>query len=170
MSVNDRGTGADWRFGYSSQIRATFEKTIQRGVTAGLSAGFANVDLTYSGGSLLPACAGACDATADISQYLAFVNGGGGGGPGFHGVYQLEAGVTQLSNFREASTDTPLPPSSSLYDFTFGFGGGLGYQFSPTADAYVTEQLDFILHPQGANGGTSAPRPTTVRAGFRIGF
>jgi hypothetical protein len=78
--------------------------------------------------------------------------------------------LTALSNFRESGTDTPLPPSSTRYDFTFGFGGGLGYRFSPATDAYVTEQLDFILHPQGTGGGTSAPRPTSFRAGFRVGF
>src|SRR4051812_49955658 len=31
-SMNDDATNSRWAFGYSSQIRATFEKTIQRGV------------------------------------------------------------------------------------------------------------------------------------------
>ena len=66
------------------------------------------------------------------------------------------------------STETSLAPSSK-YDFTFGFGGGLGYGFSQISDIYVSEMSDLVLHP--SNGAsTTAPRLFQFRAGFRVGF
>lgn len=169
ITVGDEATNTTWEFAYSSQIRATFEKTIQRGITLGASAGFSNANLTYSGAALNNPCGFSCDATADITQYLAFVRGGGG--LGFHGMYNLEGGVTQFSKFRARSVDSDLPPADAKYDFTFGFGGGLGFGFSSIAEAYVGEQLDLVLHPQGTGGASrSAPRMMTFRAGFRVGF
>lgn len=167
-TVDDGDTGSTWRFGYTAQVRATLEKTIQRGVTVGASAGFSSPPLTYFSGSFDPRtnCLGSCEANADVTQLMAFVHGGAG--VGFHFVYNLEGGVTEFSNFRVRSTDTELPPSNK-YDFTFGFGGGLGFGLSPTSDIYVDEMTDLVLHP--SNGGsTTAPRLFTFRAGFRVGF
>jgi hypothetical protein len=167
-TIHDGDTGDEWRFGYTSQIRATLEKTIQRNVTAGISAAYATAPLTYVNSAGLASCGFSCDAKADVTQYMAFIHGGGG--LGFHGVYSLEGGVTQFSNFRDRDTDDRLPPANGKYDFSFGLGGGIGYGFSPTSDIYVAEMFDFVLHPQGSAASTSAPRITTFRAGIRIGF
>jgi hypothetical protein len=73
--------------------------------------------------------------------------------------------------FRARTTGNDLPPADSKYDFTFGFGGGVGYGFSPTTDMYVAEQFDLVLHPQAAGGQSrAAPRVMTFRAGFRVGL
>ncbi len=164
-SMNDDATNSRWAFGYSSQIRATFEKTIQRGVAVGVSAGFATAPMTYQG--FTSACLGGCAATADITQWLAFVHAGSG--LGFHGMYNLEAGLTQFGNFRDKATGTDLASGSSN-DFTFGLGGGLGYGVTPITDVYVGEQWDIILHSQGSTTNTDAPRQLTFRIGFRVGF
>jgi hypothetical protein len=170
-TITDGSSGQVWRFGYSSQIRATAEKAIQGGASVGISAGFANAPLVYTGGSFIGngaeiGCNG-CDATADITQYMAFLHGGSG--VGFHGVYNLEAGATQFSNFRAKTGNEDLRVPSK-YDFSFGFGGGLGYGFSPTTDGYVAEMLDLVLHDQGSTVSSSAPRFMTFRLGFRVGF
>jgi len=164
-SMNDGATNSHWAFGYSSHIRATFEKTIQRGVSAGVSAGFATAPMTYQG--FTSACLGGCSATADITQWLGYVHVGSG--LGFHGVYNLEAGITQFGHFRDKATGTDLASGSSN-DFTFGLGGGLGYGFAPNMDMYVGEQWDIILHSQGDATNTDAPRQLTFRVGFRVGF
>jgi hypothetical protein len=165
ITLNDEESSSRWQFAYTTQLRATIEKTMQRSVTIGASAGFANGRLTYSGSALNTACGVSCRASADITQYMAFVRGGGG--LGFHGTYSLEAGVTRFSNFRERESGNALPPASAASDFTFGFGGGFEYGFSSTATAYVGQQFDFVLHPQETG---SAPRLLTFRAGFRVGF
>ena len=165
-AMDDGATNSRWAFGYSSQIRATFEKTIQRGVSAGISAGFATAPMTYQG--FTSSCLGGCSATADITQWLAFLRAGGSG-LGFHGMYNLEAGITQFGNFKDKATGTDLASGSSN-DFTFGLGGGLGYGFAPNMDAYVGEQWDIILHSQGNSTQTDAPRQLTFRVGFRVGF
>ena len=168
VAINDGASQSTWDFGYSSQLQATIEKTVQSGITLGASAGFATAPLTYTSASPGSACA-RCEAKADMNQYMAFVRGGGG--VGFHGLYSLEAGATEFSNFRANADGTKLPPTSAKYDFSFGFGGGLGFGFSATSEVYVAEQFDLILHSQGG-GSTSnaAPRVNTFRAGVRIGF
>ena len=172
LTTTDNQTNATWTFGYAAQLRATLEKALQPGVSIGISAGFSNPALTYYGSGFDPVCPGQCQAHADVTQYLAFLHGGlGGRGIGFHGLYTLEAGVTQFANFRDVVTDTQLGPSSGSYDFTFGLGGGFGYTISPTVDIYAEEVGDFILHQQSSQvTNTSAPHTFTLRAGFRVGF
>jgi hypothetical protein len=167
-TINDGDTGTAWQFGYTAQIRATLEKTLQRGVTAGVSAGFSDAPLTYVSGFTDPHsnCVGECAARANITQLMAFIHGGGS--PGFHFVYDLEGGLTEFSDFRTKSIEASLPPSSK-YDFTFGFGGGLGYGFSQISDIYVSEMTDLVLHPSNGTS-TTAPRLFQFRAGFRVGF
>jgi hypothetical protein len=166
ITLSDDQTGAIWEFGYSSQIRATLEKTISRGATVGIAAGFANVPLNYEGGSF-NSC-GSCRADADINQYTAFVRIGNG--TGFHGLYELEGGVTQFTNFRESESHNRLDPLNGTYDGTIGFGGGIAYGFSRTSNIYVTEMLDFVFHRQSAGVEQRAPRFFTFRGGLRFGF
>src|SRR4051812_26952998 len=40
LTLTDGASGNTWQFGYAPQLRATVEKTIQRGITAGASASF----------------------------------------------------------------------------------------------------------------------------------
>lgn len=168
-TIGDGATKTVWDFGYTSQIRASLEKTIQRGVTIGASAGFATAPLVYTNADLTSPCGGeACSARADVTQWLAFLHAGGG--VGFHGEYNVEAGITQFSHFRDRASGATLPPTSATNDFTFGFGGGFGYAFSSMSEAFVGEQFQFVMHPQGDNPQSHAPRFLTFRVGFRVGF
>jgi hypothetical protein len=172
MDVYDGDTGARWQFGYTQQIRATLEKAVQPGVSIGVSAGFSNAPMTYTSGvndanSL--ACGFQCSATGDITQYIAFVHGGNTG-VGFHWNYDLEGGFTEFSNFKTKDSDEKIGPADGKYDFSFGLGGGVGYALSRDIDIYATEIVDFVLHPQGSNTSTSAPRVPIFRVGVRVGF
>lgn len=169
MTVFDGATGNTWQFGYTSQLRATLEKTLEPGVSLGVSAGFSTAPLTYENFSAIGVCEEGCNAQADITQYMVFLHGSTAR-TGFHGVYELEAGETEFSNFREKGTNLRLAPTDAAYDFSFGIGGGVEYTLSTTASVYVTPIYDFVLHPQGNNPSASAPRLFTLRAGTRIGF
>lgn len=169
ITLNDGQSNSTWQFAYSSQLRATLEKSLGSGVTAGVSAGFASPKLVYTGRAIGTVC-GSCEASADVSQYLAFVRVGGG--PGFHALFNLEGGVTEFSKFRDRTSGANLDPSSAAYDFTFGFGGGFAYGFSRNTDVYINEQMDLLLHHQGDTGAqsSSVPRMSVFRAGARVGF
>lgn len=169
-TISDGSSATTWEFGYTSQLRASIEKTMQHGVTLGASAGFATAPLTYISNSFSASCAGSCLANANITQYMAFLRSGGGAG--FHGVYSLEAGMTEFSKFRTRDGDAALAPTNAKYDFSFGVGFGFGYGFSQSTEVYAGEQWDLVLHPQGDAAGTNtnAPRISTFRAGFRVGF
>jgi hypothetical protein len=170
LSFTDRDTRGSWQFSYASQLRATVEKTLQRGATVGVAAGFTTANLVYLGDRLaVPNCATTCPASADITQYVAFVRSGGG--TGIFPMWELEAGITRFSNFRERTTGEALPPRNVTNDFTFGFGPGIGYGISPITSVYAASQLDFVLHPQDESAPVhSAPRLFSLRAGFRVGF
>ena len=170
LGLTDRDTRGSWRFSYSSQVRATLEKTLQRGVTLGAAAGFTTANLTYrSDGLTTPDCTVSCRASADVTQYVAFIRRAGG--PGFYPLFDLEAGITRFSNFHDRTSGDVLPPTRASNDFTFGFGAGFGYGFSPTTSVYVGNQFDIVLHPQDEDvTAFSAPRIYTLRAGFRVGF
>lgn len=168
MTLNDGRSNATWAFSYSSQLRATIEKAITGGFTLGAAAGFSNPKLSYVGRSV-GACstdATTCQAQADVTQYTVFVRNDPG--PGFHGLFSLEAGGTQFSKFRNRDTGTAISSSSS-FDFTFGFGGGFGYGVSQNTELYISEQMDVVMHPQ-ADGSTGVPKVSVFRAGARIGF
>ncbi|HEY4305841.1 MAG TPA: hypothetical protein VGM82_15315 [Gemmatimonadaceae bacterium] len=168
-TIFDGTTNTEWRLGYAPQLRATLEKTLQRGITAGISAGYATQPLTYTSSTFNTSdCAASCNAKADVTQYMAFIQGGAS--TGFHILYNIEGGMTQYSNFRTEDTDAKLPPDKGGYDFSFGLGGGVGYGLSASSDLYVEEVVDFILHPQGSSSSSSVPRLPSFRAGFRIGF
>jgi len=169
-TMSDNATATVWQFGYTSQLRASIEKTVGSGMTLGASAGFSTAPLTYYSNSATLACGSPCQANADVSQFMAFFRGGGG--PGFHALYSLEAGLTEFSKFRTRDDDAVLPPSSASYDFSFGFGGGVGYGFSATSEVFISQQWDLVLHHQDTALGTNtnAPRLSTFRGGFRVGF
>jgi hypothetical protein len=172
ITTTDDATGATWRFGYTSQLRATVEKTLSQGVTLGVAAGYASAPLTYSSAQFGGACPSSCLANADITQYLAFVRGGSGRiGTGFHGSFAVEGGVTQFSKFRDRTTKTSLPPSSGSNDLTLGFGTGFGYRMSQLSEIYVDQSYDFVFHKQSsAVTNQSVPRLLTFRGGIRFGF
>jgi hypothetical protein len=172
LTTSDEATGATWEFGYTSQLRATLEKTVARGVTIGVVAGYATAPLTYQF-SRGPgdACVSGCLGKADIAQYLGFVRGGAGGLSHFHATFNAEAGVTQFSNFRDRSTQQSFEPTNGSYDFTFGFGGGFAYAMSRGSEIFLEHDYDFVFHKQRSNTTTQAvPRLLTFRGGFRFGF
>jgi hypothetical protein len=167
IRLTDESTQGTWDFSYAPQIRATFEKNLQRGVSFGVSAGFTTAKLAYQATVVSNPCSFGCSANADITQYMVFLRGGTG--IGFHGVYNLEGGVTRFSNFRERESGNRLPPQKATNDMTFGFGGGLGYGFASNSEVYVGQQIDLVMHPSdGTQGG--APRLGVFRGGFRFGF
>ncbi|MEO7083994.1 MAG: hypothetical protein ABI442_16575 [Gemmatimonadaceae bacterium] len=171
MSMTDNPSNATWNFGSSTQIRATFEKKLDNGVTGGIAAGFATAPLTYTPTVFSPSlltCSSGCQANADMTQYMVFIRGGGG--IGFHAIYNLEGGITQFGNFREQGTNAKLAPTSAASDASFGFGGGFAYGVSAGSDIYAMETYEYILHKQLSSTTTSAPRANLLRAGIRFGF
>jgi len=171
ITTSDEATGAIWQFGYTSQLRATLEKTVSPGVTLGVIAGYATAPLTYQSAQISSVCPGSCLANADITQYMAFVRGGGRTGTGFRGTYNAEGGVTQFSKFRDRTTHSPLTAGSGSYDFTFGFGGGFAYGMNRMSELYIEQSYDFVFHKQSSSStNQTVPRLLTFRGGFRIGF
>ncbi len=160
-SVVDGSTGNGWNFGYTSQLAATFDKTIRRGLTVGGIAGFATPNLTYRSG------AGTRTAKADVTELAATVRLGSGL-YGLRSEFVLKGGALHLSNFRDRETSAALP--GNAWDPAFGTGYALGLNVGPLTEAYFESNYLFVLHAQGEQVQGSPPRMFTIKVGVRQGF
>ncbi len=169
MTIDDGQTASEWQFGYSTQVRASLEMAVQGDMTVGLAAGFSTAPLVYSSYDGFGECAFSCTGHADITQILGTLRGGGG--LGLHGIYELEAGVTEFSNFREDFSNVQLPPNSR-WDFSFAFGGGVGYGLAGMGEIFAAEEIGTVLQANNDNNNiqVNPPRIFTTRIGWRYGF
>jgi len=169
FDVADGSTGSTWNFGSSVQYRASLEKRVQGGATIGVSANFASVPLTYTGGGV-SGCPAGCDASANLTQVLGLFRAGGG--LGFHQVIELAGGATAYSNFHAQSGGAKLPPTGSDIDATFAFGYGFGFGFSPGTEIAVTQEFSTAVHQRTGLSASenNLPRIYTTRFGLRVGL
>ena len=140
-------------------------------MTLGVAAGYSNAPLTYSSlGQFNGACAGSCLANADITQYLAFVRGGAGGGvTGLSRNIQCRGRRDAVLEVSRSLDRLALPPANGSYDLTFGFGAGFGYRMSRLSELYVDQSYDFVLHKQSASvTNQEVPRLLIFRGGVSL--
>jgi hypothetical protein len=165
FGVLDGSTGATWDFGSGLDYAVRIERpTGSGGLAVGLQASFARLPLTYSSSTF------SGDAKADISQLMGVVRYGGG--YGFHGLYELQAGVIGFSDFRSESMPTVNLSSGSDYDPKLSLGYGFGFGLSSTSAIEIVQELGIILHQrEGLSGSQSNyPRVYVTRIGGKIAF
>jgi hypothetical protein len=162
-SMADGANRNTWNFGYTTQIAATLEKTIQRGIAVGAVAGFASPNLTYTNSAL----ATNTTARADVTQLMATARIGGGTF-GFQSSFNLSAGGVQYANFRDKVTNAKLPGGG--WDPAFGTGYSFGLNVTPETEIYIGSDLLFVLHSQGDQVQSTVPHAFTFKLGFRQGF
>lgn len=160
--VTDAKTNATWSFGYSAQLAATFEKTVQRNVAVGVLAGFASPNLTYSSASVP-----STTARADVTQLMATARLGTGG-YGTRSSFLLSLGGIQYHNFRDITTSAKLP--GDTWDPAFGTGYTFGLALAPVTDVYFESDWMFILHSQGNTVQRFPPQTFVFKIGFKQGF
>jgi hypothetical protein len=168
-SVRDGTTGSVWQFGNATQFSVGLEKELSGGAALGLRGATARAPLRYTGSTAAGAPI-ASDADANVSQLVATLHVASG--RGLHSVLELSAGATLYSNFRARDTNERLQPTSSDADFTFVFGYGLGYAFSPVFSLDVVQDLTTVLHQKtglGA-GDDSSARINGTRLVARLGL
>ena len=163
FGLRDGSTGSVWQFGEATQYAASFERRLTGGVTLGVRGTHARVPLNYSGATVT-------EADANISQVLGVLHVASG--REFHSVLELSLGATIFSNFRSRTTDARLEPTSPDADFTFAFGYGVGYNFSPRFAIDVVQDVSTALHQKtGLSAGEgSSIRFNSTRLVARIGL
>lgn len=164
QTIEDYATSSAWNFGTVTQWRATIERSLRNGGSAGVAGTWASPTLAYEDGGCLPSC----DAEAELFQLLALFRMGGG--QGFHQVIELHAGVTGFRNFTTGGAQR-LAPLGTVLDPTFAVGYGFGYGFSRRTHVMIVQDVGAILHrrdnaPAGAN---TLRQFQTTRVGFRVG-
>jgi hypothetical protein len=166
--VVDGSTQSTWRFGDAVQYRVSLEKPLQSNAAVGLAATFSQVPLTYQGNDFTGACAGSCDANANVTQLLALFHAGGNTF-GFSQIINLAVGARVYSNFRERVSGGKIGPTKPDPDVTFQFGYGFGYGFSPDFQLQIVQDLATTIHQRTglAGGDRTMSQQYTTRIGIR---
>ena len=167
--IDDGESQATWLFDSGVSFRASLERAVGSGASLGLVATYGRFPLTYdSFGTGPSACAGGCDADADVitAQALFHI----GGGLGLHQVIELQAGVTNYRNF-QASDGSTLPPESDT-DFSVAAAYGIGFGLSRALSLSLVQEFGAAMHgrdglPTGV--GSSWSRTNVLRASLRYG-
>lgn len=166
-TYTDGPTNTQWGFGYTTQLAASFEKTLSAGAALGIEAGFASPRLDYTPAGSFCATTN-CVAKASVTQYLATARVGAGV-YGIRSSLIIKAGATQFSDFRDETTGDRLP-GGGKWDPTFGTGYDFGLALSPKTDVYFETALLFVFHDQGTTVSATPPINYTLKLGLRQGF
>lgn len=165
----DGPTATNWRFGYTTQLSATLEKSLSAGAAVGIEAGFASPRLDYTPTNTFFDCTSlSCTAKADVTQYLATARIAAGA-YGLRSSFTIKAGATQFANFRDEATGDKLV-GGGKWDPTIGTGYGFGLALAPKTDVYFETSLLFVFHDQGNTVSATPPINYTLKLGLRQGF
>lgn len=164
FSVQDGATNSVWQFGSGYPLGVAVEKALTGGVTAGVRGSTGRIPLTYTSGQ------GSYTADARVSQVMGTVRLSSGSS--FHSVFELSAGVTHFSEFRERNDGFALAPMSGDTDFSFSFGYGFGYSFNPRFAIDVVQDQTTAIHQKDglAASDDSSNRFGMTRLIARIGL
>jgi opacity protein-like surface antigen len=161
----DAGSNSCWDFGNAPQWRATLEYPMGRGATIGVAATTARVPMGYTS---TVACAGSCDADANVSQYLGQVHIGGG--TGIQQAIDISAGMTVFTNFRENSTGTRLAPAKAVSNFTFAIGYGIAFPISQNFQMTLSQEYGQIIGKRFPGRRSNSAQQNVTRLGARVGL
>lgn len=161
----DPDSGSCWDFGNAPQWRATLEYPMGRGATIGGAATTARVPLTYAGAAQCPT---ACDADANVSQYLGQLHLGGG--TGIQQAIDLSAGMTVFTNFRERATGTRLDPAKAVSNFSFSVAYGFAFPIRQNFHLTLSQEYGQIIGKRIAGRSSNSAQQNVTRIGARVGL
>lgn len=172
FALRDGATDSQWTFDSGLGYWASVEHPTQNGILVGLQGSYATPTMLYTSNTATGAvdCTGGCAAAGTVRQLMGLIKSGNSYGT--HPVIELTAGATGFSNFKQQTTNTPLGPTSTKYDFSFAVGYGLGFSLSPTSGIEVIQEIGTVIHSTTGLpvGSRDYPRLTTTRIGARFAF
>jgi hypothetical protein len=170
-TLRDGITNSQWSFDSDVGYTLTFEHPTASGILLGLQGVYGTPSLVYTSSSPGAVdCSGGCDATATVMQIMGLAHSANS--YGFHGAYQLTAGVTGFSSFKDRTTNTKIGPMATDYDFSIAVGYGLGFGISPTTSIELIQEIGTLLHQRtGLAAGTgNYPRMSATRLMGKLAF
>lgn len=161
--------GAEWDWGSGVQGRVTVERALRRDLAVGIAGTFSRLPLTAWGGS----CNG-CQGDATVWTAMGTLRLGGGGGIGFHSVFEASAGAAGFTNFTRDSdaSSVPGPPTAAAHGIVPAIAAsyGAGYTLTPGLELSLVQEIGiFFYSPADAapSGATSTPRFNATRLMLR---
>lgn len=161
--------GGEWAWGSGIQGRATVERALRRDMAVGIAGSFARLPLTVWGGS----CNG-CQGDGTVWTAMGTLRLGGGGGIGFHSVFEASAGAAGFTNFsRDAdASSVPGAPTTAERSIVPAIAAsyGVGYALTPGLELSLVQEIGiFFYQPADAapNGASSTPRFNATRLMLR---
>ena len=177
--ITDGRTQTAWDLdGTAAQWRASIDANLTRGISLGLTGGYAQIPTTYVALGVSPAppisgdapclATGSCSATTDVVTVLATARLGGG--RGLHQVVELALGVNQYRKFRTDDGSRLAPEQDT--DLAGSVGYGLGYGFSELFQVALVQDFGFNAHQRDdlPRGASSLTQQRVTRLSVRFGF
>jgi hypothetical protein len=170
FTLRDGVTNSDWAVDGGLGYTASFEHPTQGGMTIGVQGTYATPSMIYTSSTGAVNCSGGCSATGTVMQIMGLIHSPNS--YSFHGVYQLTAGATGFSRFRDQSSNSQIGPKSTDYDFSFAIGYGLGVGVSSTLGIEVMQEIGTVLHQKtGLTAGSgNYPRMLATKLMGKIAF
>lgn len=166
--VLDDASSSRWDIDAAFSWRATVERAVSPGVTAGLAFSHARLPMTYVSTAASSSCA-RCAADVTVSSYGGIVRVGPGSARGFHQVLEVFVGALRYGNFEQVSPRGRLAPASNT-DFAFGAGYGFAYAIGNDYAVQLVQDAVNALHERSTQGGGRLARHLSTRLGVRVGF
>jgi hypothetical protein len=172
FTLHDGVTDSQWAFDSGTGYWASIEHPTQNGILVGVQGSFATPILLYTTNTASGAvdCTAGCAATGTVRQFMGLIKSGNSYGA--HPVIEATAGAMGFSNFKQQTTNTPLGPATTKYDFSFALGYGLGFSLSPTSTVEIIQEIGTVMHSTSGLpvGSRSYPRLSVTRIGWRFAF
>lgn len=171
QSFHGGAGGEGWNWGDAVQLRGGVERALRRDMSFGVTGSYARVPLTVTGGQ----CNG-CQGKATAWQGMATLRLGGGGGIGFHSVFEASAGAAGFTNFvRDGAAVLPGPLTTAHRSIVPAIGAsyGVGYGLIPGLELSLVQEVGiFIYGPSESapSGASSTPRFQSTRLTLRYGL
>lgn len=157
--------GGEWDWGSGVQGRVTMERALRRDMAVGIAGSFARLPLTAWGG----ACNG-CQGDATVWTAMGTLRLGGGGGIGFHSVFEASAGAAGFTNFSRGSDPSSVPgaPTTPAHSIVPAIAAsyGAGYTLTPGLELALVQEIGIFFYQPAdaaASGASSTPRFNATR-------
>lgn len=166
QSVVDGNTTSAWQFGNAWPLRLSFEKSLNRSASIGVTALWMRAPLTYRA----PGLCGVCNAHATAAYYGPVFRMGRG--ETFYQLLEISAGVMQYGSFTDDESGLRLPPARANRDVALGLGVGLGYSLRRDWDLeFVASQIHAYHERDNLPGGTDTlAQHALYRLALRVGY
>jgi hypothetical protein len=165
VGMPDDDRSAYWSFRQGTGYRVTIERSVGAGTTLGLAVLLSSPGLTLRSTPAGSTCEFGCNLSSNM-QSIALAYRASGVGEGTHAVFELDGGVTRVTDLADATTGAAYQPNSRSVPFmTMGYGAAFA-----TSSRFQIEIVQEYRYLFAGSGIRDASQQAITRITLRIGL